>query len=209
MTPDSTPSSAPHAAAEARPAAEAPQGADASSPPAAPPPLPPSLRTPLAPDAVLESLDRASRKGKLPGLRLDRAAHTFALSDFGRPFESVLTGTIAPDAPPAAGSRIHLHSRVKPTLPIIYAVILVVTIWPGILLTDSMLKLYFSWYTIPTWWWYLPLTVPFSPWAWWKAWKQSRTSAAVEGAELVSTLTATLDGIPDAVSGLANPPNGA
>lgn len=206
MTPDSTTSSAPHAADDAP---HAPPAADASSPPAAGGALPPSLRTPLAPDAVLESLDRASRKGKLPGLRLDRAARSFSLSDFGRPFESVLTGTIAPDSPTAAGSRIHLNSRVKPTLPIIYAVILVVTIWPGILLTDSMLKLYFSWYTIPTWWWYLPLTVPFSPWAWWKAWKQSKASAAVEGAELVSTLTATLDGTPEGVSSLPKPPNRA
>jgi hypothetical protein len=147
------------------------------------------IRTKLSPEAVVEELNRAARRGKVPGLRADGskrgATGEFEVSDFGRPFESVLHGRVTREG---EESVIRFESRVKPLVPVIFVVILVVTVWPGILLTDSMLKMYFSWYTIPTWWWYLPMTVPFSPWAFMKAWKQSKGSAAAEGAEIVKAV---------------------
>ncbi|MGE3108764.1 MAG: hypothetical protein AB7G11_11690 [Phycisphaerales bacterium] len=138
---------------------------------------------------VIDALDRAARRGRLPGLTVDREAKTFVVTDFGRPFESKLEGRVVPRVVLEGGGResaeVESRVRVKPMLPAVFATVLVATVWPGILLTDSMLRLYFSWYTIPTWWWYLPLTVPFCPLAWVKAWRQSKASGGKEGADLM------------------------
>jgi hypothetical protein len=79
-------------------------------------------------------------------------------------------------------------------MPILYALLLGVSIWPGIWLTDSMLRAYFSWYRIPTWWWYLPLTVPTSPWAMWVAVKKSRATGNAAGLELIQKIAAAVNG---------------
>ena len=52
-------------------------------------------------------------------------------------------------------------------------------------MTDSMIRTYFSGYDIATWKWYLPLTAPFVPWAMWSAIRKSQVSARGQAAELV------------------------
>ncbi len=148
---------------------------------------------------IIETLDRAARKGNLPGLRIDRVAGTFSLTDYGKPFESIMQGRVIDEIQSESDggskkvrSMIRIKSRIKPTMPVIFVAILIFSVWPGVLLTDSMLKLYFSWYTIPTWWWYIPLTVPFCPIAWRKAWRQSQSSAAAEGRDLIEKIRIVL-----------------
>jgi hypothetical protein len=143
------------------------------------------LRVELPAGAITETLEAAARRGKLPGYRkgLGGAANAlFEISDFGTPFESVLSA-----AGQAEGERTTLRwsLRMKPKLPLVFLVVLILTVWPGWWVTDSMIRTYFPSYDFATWKWYVPLTLPFVPWAMWTAIKRSRASARLEAAELI------------------------
>lgn len=150
----------------------------------------PSLTTTLSSAEIREKLDVAARKGRMPGLELQSQAGIFEIREFGQPFESTLTATAA--AGVDGFQTIEFQSKIRPMFPTVFAVMLVVSIWPGIYLVDSMVRHYFSWYDIPTWWWYLPLTVPTSPWAFWSAVKKSRASASVEARRLIERVATEL-----------------
>jgi hypothetical protein len=156
----------------------------------------PRLRTSLAADAVRVQLEAAARRGKLPGWRAEvRGSGTselFAVTDYGTPFESVLTARVESEG--AAGTVLSFTSAIKPAMPLVYAVVLVTTVWPGVWLTDSMLRSYFSGYSYKTWMWYLPLTAPFVPWAMWAAWKKSRTSGRAGAEESIRTIAGLIGG---------------
>lgn len=159
----------------------------------------PEIESPVAPSAVLERLDSAARRGKLPGFsggKTEGDRITFELTDFGAPFESRLLGRAF-----ASGevSRIAFDPpRLKPLFPWVFAVILVLTIWPGGWLTDSMIRSYWDWYSSRPWWvtyaWYMPLTVPFCPLAMRSALRKSRASARVEVAALAAKVAAATGG---------------
>lgn len=150
------------------------------------PPLPPevrfddlpALRSPLAPAAAIDALDHASRRGKLPGFKRESSS-AFSVAVFGEPFDRRLHALISPDGP---GSRLELRARLLLRAPIIAAVVLIFTIWPGVWLTDSMLLTYYPpaqhWW--PTWTWYLPLTVIPLPFAARSIWKRSEASCRRE-----------------------------
>jgi hypothetical protein len=82
--------------------------------------------------------------------------------------------------------------------PWIFALILVLTIWPGVWLTDSMLRSYWDWYSATPWWstyvWYMPLTVPFCPVAMRSALRKSRAAAAAEIPAILAKVAAAADG---------------
>lgn len=153
----------------------------------------PVVRSPVSPATVIERLEATARRGQLPGF--EPASHTnesaFVISDFGHPFESRLLGSIWADG---SGCRIGFRSNLKTRLIWVFAAILVLTVWPGVWLTDSMLRTYFSSYTIQTWWWYLPLTVPFVPLSLRSAIRRSRASAAIEALGLIEKVATALGG---------------
>ena len=156
------------------------------------------LVTPLPGAEVVARLEQASKRGKLPGFARGTGNGTlFTITDFGKPFESVMEAHTQDSAgEKGAGTRLHFQSRLKPMFPWLFGLSLVITVWPGVWLTDSLLRTYFSWYSFPpwvTWAWYLPLTAPFCPWIFWKAVKQSRASAASEMADLIPKIAAQID----------------
>lgn len=133
------------------------------------------------PGALLNALERAGRRGRLPGFTRT-GDDSFCVDCDAVPFEYLIEGRIEP-AP--AGSRIALHMRRKPVLPAVFALVLVVTIWPGVWLTDSLLATYWTAYgawteSMPwlTYAWYLPLTVLPLPWIWLALTSKSRAGAA-------------------------------
>jgi hypothetical protein len=146
----------------------------------------------LSPDQVRDRLDAAARRGRLPGLNLETPCGAFEIRDFGHPFESSLIASIENSG--EKGVRITFDTKVRPLVPWIFAVALVLSIWPGIYLVDSMLHHTFSWYNIPTWWWYLPLSVPTSPWAFASAMKKSRHSATADARQLIQKVAGELKG---------------
>jgi hypothetical protein len=143
---------------------------------------------------VARLLDQAARRGKLPGFRPTDSTSRFVLTDFGHPFAGIL------EAQHDGNGTIRFESRLRPGLPLLFAAILVATVWPGIWLTDSMLRMYFSWYDIPTWWWYLPLTVPFVPLGMLAALRRSRASIAREAEGLIRKVAAEVGGTVEGVS---------
>ncbi|MCC6322343.1 MAG: hypothetical protein IT438_13010 [Phycisphaerales bacterium] len=156
----------------------------------------PSVRSPLAPQTIVERLDAAARRGKLPGWRSPgpaaRSSGTlFELTDFARPFEHTLRATADRYT---GGTSLRFDIRPKPTLPVVYLIVLVVTVWPGVWLTNSMLRSYFTGYDWKTWMWYLPLTVPFIPLALVRAWRKSRHSAHAEALELIGKVAGAIEG---------------
>lgn len=79
-------------------------------------------------------------------------------------------------------------------MAVVFGVILVLTVWPGVWLTDSMIRSYFTSYDYKTWMWYLPLTAPFVPWMMWSAWRRSRASALEEAVRLIERVRELTDG---------------
>lgn len=155
----------------------------------------PEFDTALKPDEIITRLESASRRGKLAGWQSPAAkpppsGSIFSIKDFGRPFESVLIAHAA--ASPSGDTRLTFTTRVQPLFPAIYLIALVASVWPGVWLTDSLIRTYFTGYTFNTYYWYLPLTVPFVPWGMWSAWKKSVHSARAEAHALVEKVRAAL-----------------
>jgi hypothetical protein len=150
----------------------------------------PNVLSPLSSIEILSRLDNAARRGKLPGFHKGDGDVLFFLADFGTPFESAL---LAQGTPSGSGTSLIFSLRIKPLMPWIFIASMVLSVWPGIWLTDSMLKTYFSGYTMSIWWtcvWYLPLTVPFVPIGTMQALKRSRVSAQEAAIELIRKVQA-------------------
>lgn len=133
-----------------------------------------TVSTPLAPDAVIGRLTRLAKQGRLAGFRVISAPRSadppaFACTASGGIYDQEVIARITPES---RGSRLTFELRLLKRMPAVAVAIVFLTLFPGLPLTDSMLRIYFSWYTIPTWWWYLPLTVLMIP----VMWKQFRAS---------------------------------
>jgi hypothetical protein len=154
----------------------------------------PALSTRLAREQVLERLDAAARRGNLAGFERRGGEELFEVEAYSVPFDHVL---VARAAAAGAGTRLTFSAQMLRKTPAIFAIVLALTIWPGVPLTHSMLVTYFSWYHWPawvTWAWYMLLTVV--PLVWWlpRAVKKSRAAAAEAAREQILKLRTILDG---------------
>lgn len=120
--------------------------------------------------AICDALERMSKKGKLPGFVRAGDGGLFSVDAQGTPFDRRLVG----EAVEKDGTTQLRWSLVTPRKwPVGIAVVLALTVWPGLPITDSLLQTYFpgsygSWTSgwFKTWMWYLPLTVLPIPWFW-------------------------------------------
>jgi hypothetical protein len=116
----------------------------------------------------------------------------FSIADFGHPFESVLSARA--EGTGEGGTRLSFAIRMKRTMPAVFLTLLIATVWPGVWLTDSMIRSYFTGYSFHTWMWYLPLTIPCIPWFMWSASRKSRVSGEGDGLELIEKVAAVVEG---------------
>ena len=149
----------------------------------------PDIDTALDSAEVVRRLDESSRRGRMPGFHRGSGPVLFTVTDFGSPFESVLE---ARSGSSSHGTRLTFSVRMKPRMAWIYGIVLVATVWPGVWITDSMLKTYFPGVNLYTWWWYLLLTVPFVPLGMWSALRKSRESGLSEAREIVERIRSNL-----------------
>lgn len=169
--------------------------ASATSKGAAHAPLP-VLRTPLSVDAAVKRLDALSRQGKLAGFQSGSGGGgsvggvVFRTEAFAEPFDRELLASV--QQADANGATFEFRLRLLPKMPLIFAVVIVLSIWPGVWLTDSMLRTYFSWYTIETWWWYLPLTILPLLWYVPSVWKKSKRMAHESALEVIAKMAKEL-----------------
>ncbi len=151
---------------------------------------PPPLTVDLAPADIILRLDALARRGKLADFHpAENGSAAFVLTAYGQPFDYTLTATASADGP---RTTISYSLRQQRKAPVITILVIVFTIWPGVWLTDSMLKTYWDAYRFPTWIWYLPLTVLPLPWMWMRMARRSQQSAEVHSAELAEAIRAEL-----------------
>lgn len=146
---------------------------------------------PMSPDvatATLANVARTlSRQGKLPGYRAGSAAKAdvVAFHGFGEPWDFEVSAKVSGSA---QGSTVRFEGHMLQKAPALFALVSIVSVWPGVWLTDSMLKVYFKGYDWNTYLWYIPLTVLPLPWMAWRMWTRSNRSAREHAAEKIPML---------------------
>ncbi|MDX2115662.1 MAG: hypothetical protein SFZ24_08595 [Planctomycetota bacterium] len=148
------------------------------------------IRSPLGGEALIDRLSKMSKRGKLAGFERRPAEGGFRVLAFGGVYDYELVGRVSGEG---SGSVVRFEMRVLKKMPIAAVVILVLTVFPGLPLTDSMLSTYFDWYRIETWWWYLPLVALMIPMMW-KQYRASASAARVDGAEVIGKMAREVEG---------------
>lgn len=128
-----------------------------------------------------------SKRGKLPGYESDVSEGFAGVAAHGTPFDSRLMLH-------HSEGELGFELRLNPLMPRVFLILLIVTIWPGLPLTEGFLDS-FTWYAdlvarsgVKTWYWYLPLTVLPAPFAWKSAIAKSRASAFESAKETIGKI---------------------
>lgn len=96
----------------------------------------------------------------------------------------------------SATTMLTFEVRLKPLWPTVFVVAMVLAIWPGVMLTESLLASIFQhtpWMWAYTWWWYMPLSIVGCPWAIWDVFRKSRRGAKVSARAAIAGIEAALD----------------
>lgn len=140
--------------------------------------------------SVVRRMRALSQRGKLPGF--EETSDGFRALAYGWVFDYDLRYRV--DEGPG-GSTLTPALELKRKMPAIVIAVLLLSIWPGVWITDSMLATYFDWYPREFWKtcaWYLPLTVIPMPWVWKTAMGRSRMLAEESARELSERIGAEL-----------------
>jgi hypothetical protein len=153
----------------------------------------PALHAPGSPAQIQAKLETAARRGRLAGFK-STGAQTFICDAFGQPFESDLCADLSPDG---ASTRLAFRVKLRPMIPWAFAIGSALSVWPGVWLTDSLMLTYFPSFTarVPTWWWYLPLTVIPLPWLAISSMRKSRMTARASARDMIGKIAVEL-GVP-------------
>lgn len=138
----------------------------------------PTLRCTLAPPEILERLDTLARRGKLAGYE-KTGPGSFVLDAFGNPFDYDLSADLS-SRPDGDGSMIRFALRMRRRLPIVFAVVCLLTIEPGQYFIDQMIPGTWGW--IDTRLWYYPLAILPLPFMW-RSWLKKSLASAIEHAQ--------------------------
>ena len=148
----------------------------------------PAIRTALTGDEIVRRLDGAARRGRLAGYATlvpatrEADGALFEIRDFGAPVEGVLRGRLE-------GGTLRFDLAMQPKLLIVLAIILTISVWPGVWFTESLLASMFPltpWAWKWTAWWYLPTAIISAPWVMWVVVTRSRASIDAGARELIT-----------------------
>ncbi len=120
----------------------------------------------------------------MPGFQRGEGG-SFSVAAFGQPFDGRLNASLDDE-------KLTFSIRMLSKLPVIFGVVLLLTIWPGVYLTDQLIPGEWGW--IPTWWWYLPITVLPIPWIWRGLMRKSRATMHASALEAIAKIAAEVDG---------------
>ena len=155
----------------------------------------PPINSPHTSQEVVRRLESAAKKGRLPGFEAGgKGGELFSVDAFGQMMDYRLCAAAGPSA---LGTKIAFTLRAVRKVHMILAVMLIVTIWPGMWMTDSMIRSWFTGYTYPTyvtWAWYIPLAILPIPWMWWSGQKKSLAAAKVHAQEQIAKIAAEVEG---------------
>ena len=150
----------------------------------------PSIKTDLDQSEIARRAKRLSERGKLPGFHPNTPGGLFEAIAFGNPFDYRLIASHQP-------GQLNFHIKIKSKMPAIFWIVMALTIWPGVLFTDSLLNTWFGWYPNQTWItyaWYLPITIIPLPWLHRSIMAKTRAAALVHAHEQIATLAKALEG---------------
>jgi len=150
-----------------------------------------AISTALASEEVNARLLKMSKRGKLAGYDAQCPDGLASVAAHGTPFDSKLVIT-------HQGEELGFELKLIPLMPNLFIVLLVVSIWPGLPLTDVFLSS-FQWYErfvantgVKTWYWYLPMTVLPAPFMWKSAIAKSKTSSHQSAVETIEKISKVL-----------------
>lgn len=153
----------------------------------------PAMTITCSPEQAVERLELAAKRGKLPGFERGGPDHLFEVDAYGALFEY---GLRARAAKAHTGTSLSFSLVLRKKTPLIIAVVILLSIWPGLPMTDSMLRSWWPWYDgLPSWVtaaWYLPLTILPLPWMWLSWHRSSRRAAAEQAKVQLETITTVL-----------------
>jgi hypothetical protein len=147
----------------------------------------PSVLSPLSGTELVARLETASKRGRLAGFA--RAGGGFEVSAFATPFDHALDARLSPAD---GGTRVEFSLRMFRKMPVIASVVTAATVWPGVHFVDQLIPGRWGW--IPTWWWYVPLSVLPLPWAARTALRRSRATAHASALDMIGKIAAESDG---------------
>ena len=156
--------------------------------------LPEPLTVALTPEQIVAKLDAAARRGKLAAFERRAAPLLFRVEAFGTPFEGTLNATASTSA---EGTTLTYSRAFRPAWPWGFAMVLILSVWPGVVLTESLLAATFpswTWLWKTTYYWYLPLAIVGGIWGWIGAIKKSRLTVAASAHEMAEKIAAILRG---------------
>lgn len=137
------------------------------------------------PDEIRAKLDISARRGRVPGLHAGSGEVLFHVDGCGTPFEHHLIGRGAAED---GGTRIRFALERQKRMPIIFAALLIVTIWPGVYFMDQLIPGEWNW--IKTEYWYLPLTIVPIPWFWRSTARKSLKIATDDATRIIEKIRA-------------------
>ena len=148
----------------------------------------PALRITATGQAIVQKLEEAAKRGRLAGFERGSGDVLFKTCAFASPFDGELhaRATASGDA-----TELRFSTRMKQKLLWVFIVVLVLSIWPGLPITESLLASLLPslpWLWKSTIWWYLPLSIIGSPWAVYSAVKKSKAEMAVSAVEMVGKI---------------------
>lgn len=153
----------------------------------------PTLATHLAARDVVQVATRLSKAGKLPGFTSDAPDCLFVVDAHASPFDHALM--VRAEEAPGGGSTLRFLLRLRRGMALVFLLICLVVVWPGVWLTHQMLGLYFDWYRWSLWQtclWYLPVMVGPLPWLGRRALRKSRAEARASAMQVIEVLSRNL-----------------
>jgi hypothetical protein len=154
----------------------------------------PEVAADASADQIVERLSLASRRGRLPGFEARPTSdRLFAVAAHGHPFDGVLT---AEHRAEVGRSRLRFRLMLHRKMPVIFAVAMLLTIWPGVYFMDELIAQFAPgwWRPWVTYYWYLPLTILPIPWLWASLMKRSRASIHAAVIEAIGRIAKEIGG---------------
>lgn len=150
-----------------------------------------SIRTPKSSQEIVSLLEAHAKKGKLPGFEPKGVQGLFRVDAFGMSVDYDLVAHATGDA---SGTELTFTLVSQRKFHLVMAISIVLTIWPGMWMTDSMLRTWFRSYDFATWMWYVPIMILPLPWLWYSVTLKSRKAASEHAREQLTTIAGCIDG---------------
>ena len=97
----------------------------------------PAMTITCPPEQAVDRLEQAAKRGQLPGFSRGGSDHLFEVDAYGAVFEY---GLRAKASNVAGRTTLAFSLVLRRKVPAIMAVVFVLSIWPGLPMTDSMLR---------------------------------------------------------------------